>query len=91
MIRLGELAAGTIFKYKETYALKSEYRNDNGICECFIVGSGEMFWGGVSNPNDLLVESIDIIKTLKENQWLYGKLNQISDVISSGREECKQF
>ena len=32
-----------------------------------------------------------IEKLHNENQWLYGKLNTINDVIEKGREETQQF
>lgn len=44
----------------DTIALKSEYRNDSGDPLCYIVGSGETYWGGVDHKrgerlSDLLV------------------------------------
>lgn len=54
-VKLANLEEGSLFEYKGTIALKSEYRTDLGTCECYIVGSGEMFWGGTSKPNELMV------------------------------------
>lgn len=59
MIKVGELEPGTLFKKNDTYAIKSEYRNTKGTCECYIIGTGEMFWGGTGNPNALKVEPIN--------------------------------
>ncbi|MCZ8541980.1 hypothetical protein [Psychrobacillus psychrodurans] len=59
MIKLGELEPGTLFKKNGTYAIKSEYRNTKGTCESYIIGTGEMFWGGTGNPNALKVEPIN--------------------------------
>lgn len=69
-IKLGELAPGMMFKCGDTYGFKSEYRTDKGICECFILGSGEMFWGGTGNPNALKVEPIDFEALLKAAEML---------------------
>jgi hypothetical protein len=91
MVTIEDLDAGTLFKYGNTYALKTEYCTEKGICKCFIVGSGEMFWGGVSNPNELLVEPVNLGHMLEEIQWLYGRLNMIENVIESGRNITSQF
>lgn len=74
-IKIGELKPGTMFKRGDTYGFKSEYRNEKGICECFIIGSGEMFWGGTGNPNALKVEPIDLDSLLKAAEML----NKIRD------------
>lgn len=86
-VKLGELEPGTLFKRGETYGFKSEYRTDKGICECFIVGSGEMFWGGTGNPNALKVEPIDFdllinqAKKVKDLQHeLLQAINQIHEL-----------
>lgn len=50
---LGSLPAGSLFLYKGDVALKSEYRNDSGYPECFIVDSGEMFYGGAKSAEEL--------------------------------------
>ena len=53
-IKLKDLPPGSLFLYGDTMALKSEYRTeDGGAIESYIVGSGEMFWGGTSNPKEL--------------------------------------
>lgn len=52
-IKLDDLPSGTLFKYDDTVALKSEYRTDQGAVQSYIVGSGEMFWGGAKNAYDL--------------------------------------
>lgn len=53
IVKLGSLDAGSLFIYKDTIALKSEYKTDQGAWECHIVGSGEMFWGGVNTAEEL--------------------------------------
>ena len=58
-VKLAELEPGTLFKFNQCVALKSEYRTDKGACECYIVGSGEFFAGGCSGDieklNNLMV------------------------------------
>jgi hypothetical protein len=54
-VKLIDLEEGTLFEYNGTIALKSEYRNESATCECYIVGSGEMFWGNTAKPNELMV------------------------------------
>lgn len=53
IVKLGNLSEGSLFLYKDTVALKSEYKTDSGACECFIVGTGEMFWGGTDTSEEL--------------------------------------
>lgn len=63
-IPLAKVPAGSLFLYGETLAFKSEYRTDKGACECFIYGSGEMFWGGMKTAdalNQLLVTPLTIV------------------------------
>ena len=45
---LYKLPEGSLFLTlnKKTLGLKTEYRTDAGTIESYIVGSGEMFWGG---------------------------------------------
>ena len=47
-VRLKNLRAGAFFSFNECVAVKSEY----GDCECIIVGSGEMFWGGAKSKDE---------------------------------------
>lgn len=53
IVKIAELPKGSLFIFKDTIALKNEYRNNNGACECHIVGSGEMFWGGTNTAEKL--------------------------------------
>ena len=64
-IRVCDLQSGDLFTLDnlKTIAVKSEYRTREGVCECYIIGSGEMFWGGTSTADDLnnlLVYRVDI-------------------------------
>jgi hypothetical protein len=61
-VRLADLEVGSLFQYENTIALKTEYRTNMTI-ECYIVGSGEFFWGGTNKAvdlNNLLVTPITI-------------------------------
>ena len=57
-IKIGELATlrelpkGSLFLHGETIGLKTEYSDNNGRIDAYIVGSGEFFWGGTDNPED---------------------------------------
>lgn len=64
---LDKLPNGSLFlsKDKTCLGMKSVYRTDNGAIEAFIVGRGDMFWGGVSNPtqqNELEVWEVKVKK-----------------------------
>ncbi|KAB2334281.1 hypothetical protein [Bacillus mesophilum] len=63
----------------------SEYMNEFGNSE-FMDIDAHTRW---SLEAGRLLEEIRIL--LKENEWLYGKLNQISDVIEKGRDESTIF
>ena len=80
-VRLIDLEPGTLFEFNGTFALKTEYRTDSGATEAYIVGSGEMFWGGTNTAEEqceLMVEPFE----LKElgNRYLVEKrgVNEIT-------------
>lgn len=61
-VRLADLEPGKLFKFGDTIGFKSEYRT-GGAVEAFIVGSGEMFWGGTDaakEQRELMVEPIEL-------------------------------
>jgi len=63
VVTLLELDPGELFEFDGTIALKSEYRTEKGAVESYIVGSGEMFWGGTDTAealNNLLVKRISL-------------------------------
>ena len=63
LVRFHELDAGSLFAFGDCVAIKSEYRTDAGAPQAYILGSGEMFWGGVSTPDELkmlLVQPMDL-------------------------------
>ena len=51
-VKLGELEAGKLFMHNGIIGLKTEYYTEKGAVEAHIVGSGEMFWGGTSTPEE---------------------------------------
>jgi len=59
-IPIEKINPGSFFKFNNTIVLKTDYRTDNGICICYIIGSGDYFCGGVSESqrNGLLVTPI---------------------------------
>lgn len=58
---LEDLPHGSLFLHGKTLALKTGYRTESGIIEAHIVGSGEMFCGGTSNPKELaLLEVLEV-------------------------------
>lgn len=50
LVSLEDLEPGSLFVFDGCLALKTEYMTEAGAVESFIVGSGEMFWGGTSDP-----------------------------------------
>ncbi|MCU5196478.1 hypothetical protein OCE52_16875 [Bacillus mobilis] len=60
-VRLADLEPGKLFRFGDTIGFKSEYRT-GGAVEAFIVGSGEMFWGGTDTAEEqreLMVEPVE--------------------------------
>lgn len=70
---LNELPVGTLFMYgSDCIAIKSEYRADNGLIEAYILGSGELFWGGASTvkeQSELLVQPLEIPEWERDNMY----------------------
>ena len=63
---LRDLPAGSLFLFDDTLCLKTEYRTEQGAIEAYIVGSGEMFLGGTSDPKEqsmLLVTEVEVDTT----------------------------
>ena len=46
-IPLGKLEPGSLFRFNNTIALKTEYVTEKFATTAYIIGSGEMFWGGL--------------------------------------------
>lgn len=61
---LYQVQAGLLFMYKETIALKTEYRTEQGAIKAYILGTGEFFWGGTRTAEEqckLLVKVVNIL------------------------------
>jgi len=75
--KLIDLKPGKLFIHNGTIALKSEYNTENGAMEAFIVGTGEMFWGGTKTPEEqrnLEVFELEILPDIIEmhvKKWKY--------------------
>lgn len=50
--KLEDLPSGSLFIHKNSVCLKTEYKNNNGTIDAFIIGSGEMFWGGAKTSEE---------------------------------------
>jgi hypothetical protein len=59
-VKIGELSPGHLFSYEGSIVMKSEYRNDKGGCLCYLEETGECFWGGKIELNDLMVTPLYI-------------------------------
>lgn len=86
---LNELQPGTLFAFgDDCIGLKSEYRFGNGLIEAFIVGSGELFWGGTyttEEQTELMVQPLKLEEVVHcENCYYYDEKNP-------GRGHCKYF
>ena len=60
--RLDECPPG-LFLLGNCLGFKSEYRNDKGSCEAYVVASGEFFWGGAKDAAEreaLMVTPVEI-------------------------------
>lgn len=64
-----------MFEYNGTLALKTEYSTEvNGIGtpDCYIVDSGEFFWGGTyyaDERNNLEVEPVEV-EVVRHGKWI---------------------
>jgi len=67
--KLCDLEAGKLFMTPdmECLAVKSEYTTEQGAIEAIIVGSGEMFWGGTSDPKVQRVLDVLEVEVIWDN------------------------
>lgn len=72
-----------LFEYDGTLALKTEYsiKGQDGVAtpECYIVESGELFWGGVSSTEER--NNLDVMP-LEYRKYICPKCNH------AWREDC---
>ena len=50
---LEDLEVGSLFIYDGEYVLKTKYLISKGLASSYIVGSGELFLGGLNKPEDI--------------------------------------
>lgn len=96
--RLYNLEPGSLFMTpdKKCLALKSEYRTDKGAIEAFIVGSGEMFWGGTSDPmvqKNLMVHPVKVVGEVPDEKLTLDEINaEISHIENTESvDKCKHY
>jgi len=67
-IKLGNLKNGGLFMTinNKTIGIKSEYCDDGGAINAYIVGSGERFWGDVMSVNDLRSTEVFELELVRE-------------------------
>lgn len=96
--RLCNLKPGSLFMTpdKECLALKSEYRTDKGAIEAYIVGSGEFFWGGTSDPmeqKNLMVYAVNVVGEVPDEKLtldeIIAEINYIKNKESV--DKCKYY
>lgn len=88
--KLCDLEVGKLFMTPdmECLAVKSEYRTEKGAIEAIIVGSGEMFWGGTSDPKEqrvLEVLEVDIIEEISDD-----KIKAVQDWRDAQAQQLKE-
>ena len=66
MVPLSEAPYGLFYSRDEVLCVKTEYGNNEGRIDAFIVESGEFFWGGaksISEQRNVLVQPADVIES----------------------------
>lgn len=79
-VPLYKLPVGSLFAHgDDCIAMKSEYMSSNGLIEAYILGSGEIFWGGAKTVEEhryIMVQPLDIVEAGKDavpvvhGEWL---------------------
>lgn len=67
-VKLIDLEPGKLFMTPDMkcLALKTEYRNDKGAIKAYIVGSGEIFWSGTTDPR--ILNNLDVLEVKIKNR-----------------------
>ena len=61
--KLENLPTGSLFLFESSLGLKTEYTDDDGPIDAYIIGSGEFFWGGTNTPKkqrELIVTEVEV-------------------------------
>lgn len=65
-VPLHKLPVGSLFAHgDDCVAMKSEYTSINGLIEAYILGSGEIFWGGAKTVEEhryIMVQPLDVVE-----------------------------
>lgn len=88
-VTLEELEPGMLFRYGDTLGFKSEYHADGGAIEAYCLGSGEMFWGGTTTPQEqaaLMVAPIDGEQLQAENAALRREVERLKALAKAADE-----
>ena len=89
-VPLYKLPVGSLFAHgDDCIAMKSEYMSNNGLIEAYILGSGELFWGGAKTVEEqryIMVQPLDIVEAGEDavpvvhGRWVtVSGLNQCSN------------
>jgi len=96
--KLCNLKPGSLFMSsdKECLALKSEYSTNSGAIEATIVGSGEFFWGGTSDPmkqRNLMVYPVEIVGEVPDEKLTLDEINAEINHIENKEsvDRCKHY
>jgi hypothetical protein len=96
--KLYNLKPGSLFMTpdKKCLALKSEYRTNAGAIEATIVGSGEMFWGGTSDPmvqKNLMVHPVEVVGEVPDEKLTLDEINAEINLIENKEsvDKCKHY
>ena len=82
-----------LFKYGSTLALKTEYSTEvNGIGtpDCYIVDSGEFFWGGTSFADERNNLDVDPVKAARLMGYEVVEEDNSAHTITTGYKNCPQ-
>jgi hypothetical protein len=65
VVTLEDLPQGSLFITTDNtcLGLKTEYCTEQGAIEAYIIGSGEVFWGGTNVPKDQRKVLVHEVKT----------------------------
>ena len=71
--RIRNVSSGLLFTVDsmDDLVIKSEYMTEKGLPECYLLSSGETFWGGKTDPEEvgeISVYIVDIVKTKIDGQ-----------------------
>lgn len=75
-VKLADLDKGSLFLFNDDLCFKSEYRVGSGAIEAFIVGTGEMFWGATSKPEEQVQLMVQPVK-LRFDSSAKGSIDQL--------------